>query len=80
LLTFNLTNSARAWSFPLPGILDEYLVGPDGLDAGNVDFDAIKAAMENGVDIGGGTFVTPRNPYNLDVGSFRSGKRADRSY
>lgn len=77
-LTHNLDGVTRGYTFLLPGLKETLMVQPDGIITTDPLLVAIQDALENGIDIGGGVFIQPVNPYGLDVLSFRSGKLSQR--
>lgn len=78
--TFNVSGSSRGHSIVLPGVLESLLIGEDGLDVDAQAFINWAAGQTAGIDIGGGVFVQPTNAYNVDLTSFRGGKRAKRKF
>lgn len=79
-LVFNINGLSKGWSLLLPGLLESLLVGDKNINDGAPVFDALKADFNTGIDIGGGTFIQPVNPYGLDLTGFRSGGRAKRHF
>lgn len=77
-LAFNVNGLSKGYTYTIPGLLESLLSGKKGIDTTAPALANLISAFTAGIDIGGGVFIQPVNPYGMDLISFRAGSRASR--